>query len=542
MRRLALILSTAALILTGCGAHHEHHAKLWLTHRLGQCVSTDCGPYDVTLNWTLPPYQGTTGYNLLLNGSQVGTASSSPFTFFGMDCGTTDTLGVEAHDGSGNHGPLWTTSYTTPSCPVVGSTVVGTAGSSTPTCTTQVAVNGSVDTALGTGSNEVICLDPGSWSSIHIDESHTGTNNVICARVASGSTCNATQTSTVTVDGFQTGDPDGSGCGTSCSFDHVTVEGLKMTDKFLLAGEMTGSTFQYNTIEGIQGSGGVSGDGATAADFYTDPGYHGQSTDFTNVSISYNQMDDDAECWEDPGGDNITFSHNVCGPNMGLDSEQNWHYIQAEGLNGLTIDNNSFIGPGSPSGQGGGAHVNVLHLWGANDKFDNNILWHVGGFQHLQLNDDGSGSSNLEVKNNLDVEDPSETTGAFEQLDVSAHTDSGFTQATNTVIGVSGETSPDYVVGDGGTPTSCSVSDNLGVGNASGEFSVAAGCTSSSNVSDDGSAPGTGSVPSWTPNWQNTTWTPNNGSPWSAPPSNYYKPVAGGGVTSSMGYQGTIGP
>ena len=40
------------------------------------------------------------------------------------------------------------------------------------------------------------------------------------------------------------------------------------------------------------------------------------------------------------------------------------------------------------------------------------------------------------------------------------------------------------------------------------------------------------------PDWQQTDWTPNDGSPWNPPPAGYYQP--GGG--SAYGYQGTIGP
>jgi hypothetical protein len=79
----------------------------------------------VTLHWTIPQFPNTTGYSLFLNGSHgactqangcVGSATSSRYTFSGTDCGTTDTLGVEAHNASGGTGPLWTTHYATPPC------------------------------------------------------------------------------------------------------------------------------------------------------------------------------------------------------------------------------------------------------------------------------------------------------------------------------------------------------------------------------------------------------------------------------------------
>jgi hypothetical protein len=70
-------------------------------------------------------------------------------------------------------------------------------------------------------------------------------------------------------------------------------------------------------------------------------------------------------------------------------------------------------------------------------------------------------------------------------------------------------------------------------------WSCASVCTTDHNVSADGSAPGSSATTSWSENWQTTNWTPNVGSPWSAPPAGYYKPV---GLDSTEGYQGTIGP
>lgn len=128
MRRLVPLALAAltALIMVGCGTNSRAH--LWATNHHApihsvrgrfadyECVSADCGPWSTTLNWQIPSFPGQTGYWLFLNGTKVGAASAPPFTFRGWDCGTTDTLGVEAHDASGNHGALWTMSHTAPSC------------------------------------------------------------------------------------------------------------------------------------------------------------------------------------------------------------------------------------------------------------------------------------------------------------------------------------------------------------------------------------------------------------------------------------------
>ena len=76
--------------------------------------------------------------------------------------------------------------------------------------------------------------------------------------------------------------------------------------------------------------------------------------------------------------------------------------------------------------------------------------------------------------------------------------------------------------------------NNLAANDAGNAFGGFSGCACSNNASEDG----TGDV-NWKPSWQDTTWTPNNGSPWSPPPANYYKP---NGIASTFGYQGTVGP
>ena len=69
-------------------------------------------------------------------------------------------------------------------------------------------------------------------------------------------------------------------------------------------------------------------------------------------------------------------------------------------------------------------------------------------------------------------------------------------------------------------------------------------CVSADNVSDDSSALTWGPSPSastgnWQPDFQNTSWSPNSGSPWSPPPAGYYQPA---NLPSADGYQGTVGP
>lgn len=163
MRRLAVAATLATLALPvslGVRAAEQHTPSAHLTVRGGQrashsarmaslsflsCASADCGQYTATLNWTLPSFAGLTGYNLLLNGTQVGTSATQPFTFVGMDCGTSFTLGVQPH-GSSTTGPTYTTPYTSPAC------------GAAPVNTAEPVVSGTV----ATGS--VLSATSGSWT------------------------------------------------------------------------------------------------------------------------------------------------------------------------------------------------------------------------------------------------------------------------------------------------------------------------------------------------------------------------------------------
>ena len=118
MRRLLAAIIVAAAVL-GCGSVTGRpwvHASPSHARTFAACVSGDCGPNAIQLQWGNLQYPATTGYYLTANGTQVGTAVASPYTFYGMDCGTTFTLGVQAHNATGGTSPVYSTSYTTASC------------------------------------------------------------------------------------------------------------------------------------------------------------------------------------------------------------------------------------------------------------------------------------------------------------------------------------------------------------------------------------------------------------------------------------------
>ena len=120
-RRIVLIaLLATALLLAGCGAGKPHAwvSHVARSHGLTACVSIDCGPYSVTLDWAGVNIASKTGYHVFLNSTQVAdvSATTTSYTFVGIDCGVTSTLGVEAHDGASGVSTRYSASYTTPAC------------------------------------------------------------------------------------------------------------------------------------------------------------------------------------------------------------------------------------------------------------------------------------------------------------------------------------------------------------------------------------------------------------------------------------------
>ncbi len=101
-----------------------------------------------TLSWTASTDNvGVTGYRLLQNGSQVGTATTTSFNFTGLTCATTYTLGVIAVDAAGNVSGTATANVATAACP-------DTTAPSTPTGLTTSAVTQTQATLSWTASTD----------------------------------------------------------------------------------------------------------------------------------------------------------------------------------------------------------------------------------------------------------------------------------------------------------------------------------------------------------------------------------------------------
>ena len=76
------------------------------------------GATSATLSWNASSDDtGVTGYSVFQGGSQVGTSATTSYTYTGLTCGTTYTLGVAAVDAAGNVSGTATKSLTTAACP-----------------------------------------------------------------------------------------------------------------------------------------------------------------------------------------------------------------------------------------------------------------------------------------------------------------------------------------------------------------------------------------------------------------------------------------
>ena len=129
MRRLTLILA-AVLLLAGCSGSRVEKPHLTVTplvpHALTACALSACGAYAVTMDWGVFPAWGhtTTGYEVFCtengtacDGTPYGTTTGPSYTVKRMVCGTTYTLGVQAHDSGADVSQTVSTPYTTPHAP-----------------------------------------------------------------------------------------------------------------------------------------------------------------------------------------------------------------------------------------------------------------------------------------------------------------------------------------------------------------------------------------------------------------------------------------
>jgi hypothetical protein len=446
------------------------------------------------------------------NCTNISGASGSSYLLAAGDVGHTVRAAVTVTNASGSASATSAQSAAIQSAPTGGgATVVGAAAEPNVSCTSTISAGASVQSALAAASpGQVVCLNAGTWAKQTIAG---------LTPASPGVTLAAKPGAAVTMAGLTT----------NGTVNNLTVEGIKFTAGLLVLASGNNITVQYNTFENF-------------ADYAVEgcPACTVSSNDLSNFKVLYNQIDHTAYCLRAAANSmsNWTFSHNVCGPGIGYGGNSDDHYTQTECMNGLTMDNNAFLGPFDSSGLNNGVHNNVTHACGSNLEFNNNVVWHADSrAQTLLWGDDGTVNT-ARANNNLFVEDPNcgalcPTVSLWAE---NAYGASNETYSNNTIVANTGGSS-------GGIWTRSGISNmvsqnNIAVGNTGGDgdFSFSSCATCTGNVANDGS----GNV-NWSPGWQSTSWTPNNGSPWNPPPSTYYKPVVSGGVSAS-GYQGTIGP
>jgi phosphatidylinositol-3-phosphatase len=73
---------------------------------------------SVTLAWSgANDNVGVTGYDVFLNGTKVNSTPQTSYTFMGLNCGTSYTVGVKAYDAAGNRSTEPTIGAATAACP-----------------------------------------------------------------------------------------------------------------------------------------------------------------------------------------------------------------------------------------------------------------------------------------------------------------------------------------------------------------------------------------------------------------------------------------
>ena len=83
----------------------------------GGLAKTSATETSISVSWTAAADNvAVTGYALFRNGTQVATATGTSYTFTGLACGTSYTLGVEAFDAAGNRSPRAQTIASTSAC------------------------------------------------------------------------------------------------------------------------------------------------------------------------------------------------------------------------------------------------------------------------------------------------------------------------------------------------------------------------------------------------------------------------------------------
>src|SRR5206468_3582078 len=79
---------------------------------------TSASATGISLRWTQSSDNvSVAGYDVFLNGTKTATTTSTSYSFSGLTCGTSYTLGVDAYDASGNTSTQTSATAATAACP-----------------------------------------------------------------------------------------------------------------------------------------------------------------------------------------------------------------------------------------------------------------------------------------------------------------------------------------------------------------------------------------------------------------------------------------
>ncbi|MEP6893053.1 MAG: fibronectin type III domain-containing protein [Gaiellaceae bacterium] len=92
-------------------------------------TKTGTSETNVFLSWSASTDNvGVVGYDIYRNGSKLGNTASTSYSFDGLACGTTYTLGVAAYDAAGNHSAVASLNAATSACSSASDPVIAAAG------------------------------------------------------------------------------------------------------------------------------------------------------------------------------------------------------------------------------------------------------------------------------------------------------------------------------------------------------------------------------------------------------------------------------
>jgi hypothetical protein len=137
---------------------------------------------SVNLAWSASAdNRGVTGYNVLRNGTKITTVTGTSYSFTGLACGTSYTLGVSAYDAAGNTSAVASVGASTAGCPPPPPSVSASKGAqhNVSGCSSSACAWVSVTLSnFSGGSHSVTCYADNFTGGFYTYSAGNGTSNV----------------------------------------------------------------------------------------------------------------------------------------------------------------------------------------------------------------------------------------------------------------------------------------------------------------------------------------------------------------------------